>query len=186
MFASIRPTPAASQSIIISGESGAGKTEATKQCLQYLAETAGSATKVEQRILQANPILEAFGNAKTVRNNNSSRFGKYIEIFFNARGQIDAARNTQYLLEKTRVVQQVPCGFRQKIQKNLQNKNLQYKNLLNRRFFALHSYLFTPVPFFDSIIISFPFIATPYPHSRPASAATTSFTSSCAAAASRA
>lgn len=96
-----------SQSIVISGESGAGKTECTKQALQFLAEVAGSATSnVEQRILASNPILEAFGNAKTVRNNNSSRFGKYVEIYFNSRYQICGASNTNYLLEKIRVITQ--------------------------------------------------------------------------------
>mmetsp|Transcript_31812 Transcript_31812/g.77526 ORF Transcript_31812/g.77526 Transcript_31812/m.77526 type:complete len:1662 (+) Transcript_31812:33-5018(+) len=93
------------QAIVISGESGAGKTVCTKQCMQYLAEVAGSSeSNIEQKILSANPILEAFGNAKTVRNNNSSRFGKYVEIFFDKQWKISGASTTNYLLEKSRVV----------------------------------------------------------------------------------
>jgi myosin heavy subunit len=76
------------------------------QCLQYIAEIAGSTSNVEQRILLANPILEAFGNAKTLRNNNSSRFGKYVEVYFDTRNTICGASNTNYLLEKSRVVYQ--------------------------------------------------------------------------------
>ena len=95
------------QSVIISGESGAGKTEAVKKCLEYLATVAGSSVKnVEQRILSANPVLEAFGNAKTLRNNNSSRFGKWMQIHFSSSAKIIGCSNTSYLLEKSRVVYQ--------------------------------------------------------------------------------
>lgn len=95
------------QSILISGESGAGKTECTKQCLNYFAELAGSVNGVEQYILLANPILEAFGNAKTLRNNNSSRFGKWVEIHFDLKARICGANTINYLLEKSRVVYQI-------------------------------------------------------------------------------
>lgn len=97
----------ASQSILITGESGAGKTETTKFVMKYLAGMAGG-TGMEDRILQTNPILEAFGNAKTVYNNNSSRFGKLIEIYFNKSRAISGALIQTYLLEKSRVVHQLP------------------------------------------------------------------------------
>lgn len=94
------------QSIIISGESGAGKTEATKQCLAFLATSAGSVSHVHRKILQANPVLEAFGNAKTIRNDNSSRFGKFIRVFFSDQMRISGSLTQNYLLEKIRVCQQ--------------------------------------------------------------------------------
>ncbi|CAK9113680.1 High molecular weight form of myosin-1 (High molecular weight form of myosin I) (HMWMI) [Durusdinium trenchii] len=95
------------QSILISGESGAGKTVCTKQCLDFLAEVAGSESGVEEKIVMANPLLEAFGNAQTIRNNNSSRFGKWIEVHFdNMERSIQSAVIIDYLLEKSRVVYQ--------------------------------------------------------------------------------
>ncbi|XP_055514214.1 unconventional myosin-Vb-like [Leucoraja erinacea] len=97
------------QSVIISGESGAGKTMSAKCMMRYFATIGGSAseTNVEEKFLASNPIMEAIGNAKTTRNDNSSRFGKYIEIDFNGRYHIMGANMRTYLLEKSRVVFQV-------------------------------------------------------------------------------
>uniref|UniRef100_A0A8D3CC80 Methyl-CpG binding domain protein 3b n=1 Tax=Scophthalmus maximus TaxID=52904 RepID=A0A8D3CC80_SCOMX len=94
------------QSIIISGESGSGKTVSAKFTMRYFAVVGGAAqqTSVEDRVLASNPIMESIGNAKTTRNDNSSRFGKYIEIGFGRKGDIIGAKMRTYLLEKSRVV----------------------------------------------------------------------------------
>ncbi|AET41516.1 myosin 1 Ecym_8231 [Eremothecium cymbalariae DBVPG len=101
------------QSVLVTGESGAGKTENTKKILQYLASITTdeklltvNTESFERKILQSNPILESFGNAQTVRNNNSSRFGKFIKIEFDELGKINGAHIEWYLLEKSRVIQQ--------------------------------------------------------------------------------
>lgn len=101
-----------SQAILVSGESGAGKTETSKHIMQYLAWLGGEVDfstverdqNIEQKVLESNPLLEAFGNAKTVRNNNSSRFGKFTEIHFDKSGRISGAAIRTYLLERSRVV----------------------------------------------------------------------------------
>ncbi|XP_066523254.1 unconventional myosin-Va [Hoplias malabaricus] len=94
------------QSIIVSGESGAGKTVSAKYAMRYFATVSGSSkeTSVEEKVLASSPIMEAFGNAKTTRNDNSSRFGKYVEIGFNREHHIIGANMRTYLLEKSRVV----------------------------------------------------------------------------------
>ncbi|XP_078526236.1 unconventional myosin-If [Lissotriton helveticus] len=97
------------QCVIISGESGAGKTVAAKYIMGYISKVSGGGEKVQHVkdiILQSNPLLEAFGNAKTVRNNNSSRFGKYFEIQFSRGGEPDGGKISNFLLEKSRVVNQ--------------------------------------------------------------------------------
>lgn len=118
----LSPGDPRNQSIIISGESGAGKTEATKYIMKYLAritkkkdpsETCRSpdgkiAASLEDRVLSSNPLLESFGNAQTLRNDNSSRFGKFIHINFSTgSGEIVGARISNYLLEKTRITTQI-------------------------------------------------------------------------------
>ena len=99
------------QCVIISGESGAGKTEAAKRIMQYIANVSGgsnsSIQEIKDMVLATNPLLESFGNAKTLRNNNSSRFGKYLEIHFNKQGEPVGANINNYLLEKSRVVGQI-------------------------------------------------------------------------------
>merc|ERR1719187_3181764 len=107
------------QSVLITGESGAGKTVNTKRVIQYFATASSGGEKsaadsgkmqgsLEDQIIAANPLLEAYGNAKTVRNDNSSRFGKFIRIHFQAAGKLASADIETYLLEKSRVSFQLP------------------------------------------------------------------------------
>ncbi|XP_048351555.1 unconventional myosin-VI isoform X2 [Sphaerodactylus townsendi] len=140
-----------SQSIIVSGESGAGKTENTKFVLRYLTESYGSGQDIDDRIVEANPLLEAFGNAKTVRNNNSSRFGKFVEIHFNEKNSVVGGFVSHYLLEKSRICVQgkeernyhifyrlcagAPEGIREKLYLSSPD-NFRYLNRGCTRYFA--------------------------------------------------
>ncbi|XP_026720956.1 unconventional myosin-If [Athene cunicularia] len=135
------------QCVIISGESGAGKTVAAKYIMGYISKVSGGGEKVQHVkdiILQSNPLLEAFGNAKTVRNNNSSRFGKYFEIQFSRGGEPDGGKISNFLLEKSRVVSQNECernfhvyyqlieGASQEQRQNLGIMNPDYYYYLNQ------------------------------------------------------
>ena len=102
-------TSKTSQSIVVSGESGAGKTETTKYIIRYLTSLGSadsSVSNIEERLVESNPLLESFGNAKTTRNNNSSRFGKFMEIHFNNKSAVSGGFVSHYLLEKSRIVSQ--------------------------------------------------------------------------------
>ena len=142
------------QSIIISGESGSGKTQSTKIILKYLAvsslhsfdnlkiQNESENISVEKQVLDSNPLLEAFGNAKTVKNNNSSRFGKFIQINFSENGKILSAKIYNYLLEKSRVTNihpnernyhifyQLIKGADERERKRYNIKNIEYYNYL--------------------------------------------------------
>ncbi|XP_044193384.1 myosin heavy chain, fast skeletal muscle-like [Thunnus albacares] len=145
------------QSILITGESGAGKTVNTKRVIQYFATIAGSGDRkkdvatsgklqgnLEDQIISANPLLEAFGNAKTVRNDNSSRFGKFIRIHFGTSGKLASADIETYLLEKSRVTFQL-CAER--------SYHIFYQIMSNKKPELIETLLITTNPY------DFPFIS---------------------------
>ncbi|CAH2317088.1 myosin-4-like [Pelobates cultripes] len=143
------------QSILITGESGAGKTVNTKRVIQYFATIAADAGKkkesgnklqgtLEDQIIQANPLLEAFGNAKTVRNDNSSRFGKFIRIHFGTTGKLASADIETYLLEKSRVTFQLSAE---------RSYHIFYQILTNKRPELIEMLLVTTNPY------DYPFIS---------------------------
>ncbi|XP_029384267.1 myosin heavy chain, fast skeletal muscle-like [Echeneis naucrates] len=145
------------QSILITGESGAGKTVNTKRVIQYFATIAGSGDRkkdashagklqgnLEDQIISANPLLEAFGNAKTVRNDNSSRFGKFIRIHFGTTGKLASADIETYLLEKSRVTFQLASE---------RSYHIFYQIMSNKKPELIETLLITTNPY------DFPFIS---------------------------
>lgn len=113
------------QCVVISGESGSGKTESTNFLLHHLtalSQKGSHGSGVEQTILSAGPVLEAFGNAKTAHNNNSSRFGKFIQVKYKENGMVQGAVVQKYLLEKSRIVSQVTRRTKTKKTFNIMNK----------------------------------------------------------------
>ena len=134
------------QTILISGESGAGKTVATKIIMEYIAKCTGGETNIVQSILQSNPILEAFGNAVTIRNDNSSRFGKFIQLKMK-HNKLIGAEIKSYLLEKVRVVKHgnyeknFHIMYQLLANRELDPKNFKYTSFLNNNFNILEESL---------------------------------------------
>merc|ERR1719189_1514077 len=133
------------QSILITGESGAGKTENTKKVISYFASIGATGKKkegepgLEDKIVQTNPVLEAWGNAKTVRNDNSSRFGKFIRIWFNQAGKLSGADMVIYLLEKSRLT----------FQAELERCYHSFYNIMSDHVPDLKKNVYLPDPIYD-------------------------------------
>jgi hypothetical protein len=153
------------QSILVSGESGAGKTETTKFIMRYIATVAGSKIKssepngsdksIEEKVLESNPIMEAFGNARTIRNDNSSRFGKYIKLQFNDHPAIIGASIQTYLLEKVPYfLIDASCNRRILLQTHPDIDASQYGHILSTMLYSLQICLATRLPFLGANRIS--------------------------------
>ena len=128
------------QNFIISGESGSGKTESTKIIIDYLVNN--TKENINEKLLAANPLLEAFGNAKTIKNNNSSRFGKFIKIIFSKNGKILKANIQSYLLEKSRVIN---------IQKGERNYHIFYQFILGSNEEEKLKYEIKNIEYYDNL-----------------------------------